>query len=154
MLFPLHKWRSLRFRSILFSWQCLVCCNVGGFLLTMLNPTFSHYMVVSTMPLMFGSFFYVFYYCKEKPWGLYIATLTCFGLAFTSWIVDKTACDEATKFFEGTIGFYPQLHAFWHIFITATLWCAIMLGVSMRLTGDKKNSKMLFVGVVPMIDLI
>jgi hypothetical protein len=81
LLIPLHKWYSLRFRSILFSWQSLACGNAGGFLLTMLNPTASHFMVLMMIPCTVGMIFKEYYYCKEKPWNLFYATVISWVIA-------------------------------------------------------------------------
>merc|ERR1711957_1076176 len=140
ILIPLHKWPSLAVRKVLISWQSLACGNAGGFLLTMLNPSASHILVLSCIPLVAIVGSKEFYYCKEKPWNIFWPTIGCYFIAQTAWLFDTLGCESTKAFFVGTIGFYPQLHAVWHIFVSTMLWFLIVLFLRIRLSGDKKET--------------
>ena len=154
---PVHKWPSRTFRNIVFSWQCLLCTNVGLLILTLLNPSLSHIICMSTPPGVTIGFLYGFYFCKEKPWGFALGLIFITILSFTFWSVDSFYCEEATSFFEAKIGFYPQLHAWWHICSAFMLWMLYMACLKVRFIGDKKETKTLYdsyLNIIPFVYVV
>ena len=137
VLYPLNTWQSLRRRAVLFSWQSLVCVTLCLCLAGMLVPELSHAVCVSMMPIVLVTYSVQFHRCQKKPWKMFISTVCIFGLALAAWLVDKFACESAVSFSVSTFGFYVQLHALWHLLISATLWMTIMTGACIRLVGDK-----------------
>lgn len=60
------------------------------------------------------------------------AGVTFLALGATAWLTDRFGCPYLKPF----LGFSPQLHAVWHIFVSLACWSGIFAGVVMRLDGD------------------
>jgi hypothetical protein len=134
-----------------------MCSTVGILLLTLLNPDLSHVLVLSCIPFVLTCILYGFYHCPEKPWGILKQCLGFTFAAFCCWIPDKFYCKEATEFFMGTIGFYPQLHAIWHLLTNCLMWTLIMTGAKVRFISDKKKMKTTYdsyFGVYPFVSIV
>jgi hypothetical protein len=52
----------------------------------------------------------------------YYASLVYTALAVVCWIVDRAGCNTIKE----KLGWYPQLHAWWHIFIFCSAWLVAM----------------------------
>ena len=100
---------------------------------------------------------YSIYKWKNKKWEYIRKVVAFFLLAEAAWLPDKFLCKQTTEFFINLIGFYPQLHAVWHVVIVLDLWYAITLVFSVRITGEKKESYYFTDGclnIVPSVDIL
>merc|ERR1712046_128230 len=79
--------------------------------------------------------------CKNRPWRLIGLSSVCLVLSFSCWLADKLACETVKGWFIAHLGFYIQLHAWWHTFISLSIWLIIMTGSVIRLSGDKKRTE-------------
>jgi alkaline ceramidase len=135
MLRPKKKWHD-SLRSFLFSDSFFICAIIGSTLISILYPVLSHVFVLSWLPLTIGSFFQEFNAASEKgknaARGLFGITIMFFCLAFGCWLLDRLACEQVQAIF----GFNPQLHAFWHVFISFTFWGCVCTGIIIRCSGD------------------
>jgi hypothetical protein len=61
--------------------------------------------------------------------------LVLVGLALVLWVLDRVACQPI----KNALGFYPQLHAWWHIFAYAAFWNCLVLVSFVRLQAAGKR---------------
>jgi len=135
MIRPLHKWNA-SLRETLFSGPVFVGTLFGSTLACLLFPVLSHVFCVSWMPILLYTYASEYMssnsLAKKHAKGMFTLTLTFFAGAFTCWLLDRFSCERITSIF----GYYPQLHAWWHVLISFTFWCAVITGIILRCEAD------------------
>jgi hypothetical protein len=84
---------------------------------------------------------------------LFWTTQSLFLLAFVCWILDRVACEEITGFGLEHFGFYPQLHALWHVFIGLTFWLIVAMFLAMQAWKEQGIDMVLKKGTYFVVDV-
>ena len=133
---PKANW-SGKSREIALNGHTLVRATTVLCVFCLFFPVVSHLFTLVCFPGC-GYYFLTDYAKSKNPQfkALFWTAIGFFCLAFTSWITDRVACEQMTKFGEMYLGGYPQLHAIWHVLIGTTFWLLIALGIVMRAEQD------------------
>ena len=141
MLVPPHKW-NLRVRAVLFSPRFFLTSTVASTIACILYPVLSHVFCVSWIGTTSFCFFREFgsatAAAQRAARGMFGITLGTFGAAFSCWLIDRFLCHEL----QASLGFNPQLHAWWHVFVSFTFWGCVCTGIILRCHADKVPIKL------------
>jgi len=151
---PLKKWDK-RFRAVLFSPIFFFPLVFGSAIACLLFPLISHAITLSCIPICVYCYAMEYNQCKNPNihnlfWGAVLFLVA----ALAVWLADRFACNSLQIFFIGSIGFYPQFHAIWHVFISCCFWMLVATGMLIRLVGDKKKSYVRFFGGIPYTSMV
>eukprot|EP01059_Diplonema_ambulator_P011497 TRINITY_DN21432_c0_g1_i1.p1 TRINITY_DN21432_c0_g1~~TRINITY_DN21432_c0_g1_i1.p1 ORF type:complete len:307 (+),score=79.76 TRINITY_DN21432_c0_g1_i1:45-923(+) len=122
-------------RYLIFSPETLVTVVAITPIWALFYPIVSHILTVATIVLLPWAIIHQFRVsATADPASIKVlkTALTFHGTAVFCWVTDRLLCHEVTAFF----GVYPQLHAWWHVFVFLGAYFTIV-GISwVRSTGD------------------
>jgi len=151
---PLKKWNP-RVRGILFSPVFFFWTVLGSAIVCLTFPLLSHAVTIVCIPVAIYGFSKEFSETKNPRVRRYFWYAVFFiTAALTAWLSDRFACHALQIYFIKSIGFYPQLHALWHVLISCCFWALVVTGMLMRLTGDKKKAFVRhdsYFGIIPYV---
>lgn len=127
--------QQLPMRAQLLSGHLIARASMVLFTFCLFFPVLSHVICIVFLPI--GLYVFTKDYRdlnSDQPLfkRLFWATNVTFYIALGVWVLDRTACDEITQWGKTYLGFYPQLHAIWHVFIGLTFWLVVCLFVLMK----------------------
>eukprot|EP01061_Rhynchopus_euleeides_P010627 TRINITY_DN20112_c0_g1_i1.p1 TRINITY_DN20112_c0_g1~~TRINITY_DN20112_c0_g1_i1.p1 ORF type:complete len:296 (+),score=102.19 TRINITY_DN20112_c0_g1_i1:56-943(+) len=102
------------------------------------SPIISHVLTVLTIVLLPWAIIEQFRTQKTTAASQRILrlALAAHGTAVFSWVIDRLLCHQITH----ALGFYPQLHAFWHMFVFIGAYFTIVGITWVRSIGDGFNA--------------
>lgn len=111
----------------------MVMCTT---LLALFAPVVSHFFVLASAPA--GVFNYACAYRRSKSprmKQMFWTSMRFFAAAWTCWLTDRLACGQMQALRE-TLGFQPQLHAAWHLFVSVMAYKMIQVICGFRIEDD------------------
>jgi len=152
MLRPLHKW-DMNIRDVVFTWQFLLSLVATAGIGSLLQPIVSHVLCLMFCPVTTYSFIVEYIEASEvaqrQAKRIFFITIFFFILAVASWLTDRLVCTEVQSF----LGWNPQLHAWWHVFMSFTFLSAVITGIILRTHGDGYKVKLVD-SAIPMLPYV
>lgn len=113
---------------------------VVTFNFALFNPFWNHIVCVCHIPTVFFVVYQEYYNLQDpacrKMLG-FCVVLLC--IALICWILDRSLCSEIK---DALGGWYPQLHAWWHVFAYSAYWGILVLVTFVRLREHTLRWKM------------
>ena len=111
-------------RSHIFSSDTLITVILTTPIWGLFYPILSHILTVATIVLLPWAIISEFNEAKGPTAAKVVlrTALMFHGTAVTCWVLDRLLCVQITEM----LGFYPQLHAFWHIFVFTGAYFSIV----------------------------